>query len=1631
MKQSKSSTAQATGANMRRNGLPERKPSGVPLFESLEQRLLLSAVPFADDLSDAYAFDAFSTAVEHGQSVRDQVAALAAKHAAGELKPGEDMVVTEFGEVYYDPIHDYALEGEDMGVQESPVSEGELPATPGAASFDLADTFFLHSNPGSTKTMYLDFNGHTSTVWGGATPAYNFEGTTSTFSDNELTRIQAIWERVVEDFIGFDFNITTEEPPTDWLEKDRDDPDDEHWGVRAVIGGSGAWYGSAGGVAQTGSFTHIYDMPCYVFSNVLSGGAEKHVAEVLSHELGHTVGLGHDGKTGGTEYYAGHGSGETSWAPIMGQSASKNVTQWSKGEYSGANNTMDDLARMTGNYGPGFGFGYLPDDHANDELTATALNIDAYGAPFDSGIIEQTDDVDFFEFTTYAGTINLNIDPFYRGPNLDIQAKLYDSGMTLLASGDQTGKLAAIISETVSAGTYYLSVEGTGSSNYSDYASLGQYTITGNIILPGGTITEMAGETLVSEGDLTDTYDFALNTTPAGSVEITATADSQTEISLDGTNFSSSVVFSRSDTTAQTITVRAINDAAAEGMHTSTISHAITATADTTDYPTSMAISDAVVSIIDDDVDLIVDNLDTNVTIVGSWGANANKPGFYGTDYHHDENDGKGSKSFTFNAPLPNTGTYEVFMQWSAFSNRATNVPVDIIHDGGTTTVTVDQTANGDQFNSLGTYTFTAGTGSVEIRTTSTDGFVIADAVKFVPPAGPTVNISETSGSTDVTEDGATDTYDIALSDTPSASVTVTVTADADSEVSLDGTNFASSQDLTFTTTTAQTVTVRAIDDALDEGSHTATLTHAITATNDTTNYPTSLTINDVTVNITDNDGVFEEIIDNLDSSKVTIVGDWDSNANVAGYFGSDYHHDKDAGQGSKSFTFTPSLPTTGTYEVFIQYSSSGNRASNVPVDIIHDGGTTTVTVDQTTGGGAFNSLGTFTFTASTGSVKIRTTSANGYVIADAVKFVESGPPAAAVSISESAGSTDVTEDGATDTYDIALATTPTGSVSVTVTADADSEVSLDGTNFASSKVLTFTTTTAQTVTVRAIDDAVDEGSHTATLTHAITTTNDATNYPTSMTIASVTVNITDNDGAYEEFIDNLDSSNVTIVGDWSSNANVAGYFGTDYHHDQDSGQGTKSFTFTPSLPTTGTYEVFIQYSSSGNRASNVPVDIIHDGGTTTVTVDQTTGGGAFNSLGTFTFTASTGSVKIRTTSANGYVIADAVKFVESGPASPGVSISESSGSTDITEGTGTDTYDVALNTTPAGSVTVTVTADAESEVSLDGTNFASSKVLTFTTTTAQTVTVRAIDDEANEGPHTSTITHAITATNDTTDYPTSMSINDVVANVTDDDAPYQEDIDNLDSSNVTIVGDWGSNANVSGYFGTDYHHDKDAGQGTKSFTFTPSLPTTGDYEVFMQWTSETNRASNVPVDIIHDGGTTTVTVDQTTGGGVMTSLGTYTFTASTGSVKIRTTSANGYVIADAVRFTEVLPVPGPMPEGDSGDTGSATVGNSGRTVDLPAQAVQFALPAGAKGQPFAATQSDAASLLAFDGVGLVSDAADASADADDRFAADLLALASDVWSSGSVARDAFTLEAFDDGLDLLGDLAVGPLMQL
>lgn len=355
----------------------------------------------------------------------------------------------------------------------------------GASPYALEDTFQLASNPGASKTIYLDFNGHHSVNndWDHDImfPAWDRNGDTSNFSDAELIEIQLQFQNTAEDFLPFDVNVTTIDPGLEALR--RTGPTDNEYGVRVVATQATDGFGGFGGIAFLNSFNDSIDNPVFTLNKGENVGAQTH-----SHEVGHALGLRHDG-LGSQQYHPGvGGSGTLSWGPLMGAPFSANVSQWSQGDYANATNTEDDFTIITK---PANGFDFRADDYGSTIGDASDLNVDVDGPTedpaddftvFQWGIVEQNTDVDMFKFTTGDGPVTFNIDVFGERPNLDILARIRDGSGNIVETSNQLDGLNASFSMDLDAGTYYLSVEGTSGSNTpSDYGSLGFYTINGQI----------------------------------------------------------------------------------------------------------------------------------------------------------------------------------------------------------------------------------------------------------------------------------------------------------------------------------------------------------------------------------------------------------------------------------------------------------------------------------------------------------------------------------------------------------------------------------------------------------------------------------------------------------------------------------------------------------------------------------------------------------------------------------------------------------------------------------------------------------------------------------------------------------------------------------------------------------------------------------------------------------------------------------------------------------------------------------------------------------------------------------------------------------------------------------------------
>jgi len=458
------------------------------------------------------------------------------------------------GGIYY--VDDFTTDPALAEIEPPAISEAAVPVSPFPAGL------IFHSRPGASNVLYLNFAGEnvTGTAWNSSlgrtiipAVAFSSDGDFSTYSDSEQAVIKRVWQRVAEDFAAFDIDVTTERPTTFTTRT-----------AHALItrntdaNGENNPSSSAGGVAYVSVFAggnYATYRPAWVYYNNLSS-SDSFIAEATSHEIGHNLGLSHDAKTDGTSYYGGHGSGDTSWGPIMGTGYNRNVSQWCKGDYYLANNTEDDLAIISSK------ISYRADDHGNTRATATALvfsgetnvvsttpETDPVNAnPANKGVLQQSSDVDVFSFVTGPGPINLNVNPWImpsgtRGGNLDVLLELYDGTGALVLTNNSANKTTASLQTSLPEGVYFLHVRNTGvgtpfsssPNGYTDYGSIGQYFLSG-YVQPTDFIAPPQADVLVTDLTTTGTGTKLFTVTYTDNLAVAVSTLDGNDIRITGPN---------------------------------------------------------------------------------------------------------------------------------------------------------------------------------------------------------------------------------------------------------------------------------------------------------------------------------------------------------------------------------------------------------------------------------------------------------------------------------------------------------------------------------------------------------------------------------------------------------------------------------------------------------------------------------------------------------------------------------------------------------------------------------------------------------------------------------------------------------------------------------------------------------------------------------------------------------------------------------------------------------------------------------------------------------------------------------------------------------------------------------------
>ncbi|MCP4852680.1 MAG: hypothetical protein GY900_13230, partial [Actinomycetia bacterium] len=413
------------------------------------------------------------------------------------------------------------------------------------------------------------------------------------------------------------------------------------------------------------------------------------------------------------------------------------------------------------------------------------------------------------------------------------------------------------------------------------------------------------------------------------------------------------------------------------------------------------------------------------------------------------------------------------------------------------------------------------------------------------------------------------------------------------------------------------------------------------------------------------------------------------------------------------ALTFTSSnwdTPQTITVTGIPDYSDDGDQTSTV-----------TVSVNDGSSDDDYDSL-------ADGTVSVTTTD------------IDAAP---GLTVTQTGGSTSVNEasSGNTDTFTVVLdmQPSPSNDVVLTVTSADTGEATV------SASSLTFTSSnwdTAQTVTVTGVDEDVDDGDQTVALTMAV---DDASSYDPydSVSNETVSVEVVDDDtvgftlsGATASVSETGTTDTFTVVLDSEPTGSVV--FGIS---SADTGETTVSaaaLTFTTSnwdTPQTITVTGIDDTATDGNQTTTV-----------TVTVnDSSTADSTYDALSDRTVAVTTADDD-----------------------SPGFTAAASGGSTTVSEAGSTDTFTVVLNAQPTSDVVFNVSSGDTGEATV------STASLTFTTSnwnTTQTVTVTGVDDTANDGDQSTTITVSVNDGSSDNAFD-SLADETLSATTTDDDSP-------------------------------------------------------------------------------------------------------------------------------------------------------------------------------------------------------------------------------------------------------------------
>jgi glucose/arabinose dehydrogenase len=355
--------------------------------------------------------------------------------------------------------------------------------------------------------------------------------------------------------------------------------------------------------------------------------------------------------------------------------------------------------------------------------------------------------------------------------------------------------------------------------------------------------------------------------------------------------------------------------------------------------------------------EIVIDNANPGIadaqrSFVGSWCVSG-VAGQYGPNALY--SCGGSADRYRWTPDIPSDGAYDVLVRWTANANRSASVPISVRHSAGTATRAFNQRTGGGAWVLHGRYNFLAGTSNY-VEVSDANGLAVADAVSFVPAAGPALATLRVgvSGS-----GGGRVTSNPAGIDCGSSSGN-----DCDQDYAVD-------------TVVRLTATPNPGASFVEWGGPCSGNGECVITMNDSKFLAATFRGAEVVV-----DNAAAGVQDAAGGR--TFTGTW-CRSGVAGALGADSLYS--CGSGADSYRWTPTVPAAGGYDVYVRWAAHPNRSASAPITVVHGGGATTRRFNQQANGGQWVLHGRYTFAAGTaGYVQIN--DSGGLASADAVRLV-------------------------------------------------------------------------------------------------------------------------------------------------------------------------------------------------------------------------------------------------------------------------------------------------------------------------------------------------------------------------------------------------------------------------------------------------------------------------------------------------------------------------------------------------------------------------------------------------------------------------------------------------------------------